>query len=162
MDNKVNVVAGMVDNKVNVVATMMNRIENNVGLVADKDGSKTRNILEANQTKSSFLIPVDSLQKQSEKATYIVRLPEKGEVERLKEEFMQVEEDVDDPMAQPEEEEEEKEKEDFSETGVVFDASAEEHRCPFARSGGERGAALVRVRHGGRHALLRQVVQGRQ
>merc|ERR1719264_241850 len=101
-----------------MVATMMDRVESNVGLVVDKDGSKTRNILQANQSKSSFLIPVDSLQKQTEKATYIVRLPEKTEVERLKEEFMEVEEDVDDPMAQPDEEaeeEEEKEKEDFSE-----------------------------------------------
>ena len=132
VDNKANVVTTMMDsNKVNMVATMMDRVESNVGLVVDKDGSKTRNILQANQSKSSFLIPVDSLQKQTEKATYIVRLPEKTEVERLKEEFMEVEEDVDDPMAQPEqeeaEEEEEKEKEDFSEAGVVFDGAAVEN-----------------------------------
>merc|ERR1719500_1720389 len=99
-----------------MVATMMDRVESNVGLVVDKDGSKTRNILQANQSKSSFLIPVDSLQKQTEKATYIVRLPEKTEVERLKEEFMEAEE-----------EEEEKEKEDFSEAGVVFDGAAVEN-----------------------------------
>ena len=133
VDNKANVVTTMMDsNKVNMVATMMDRVDSNVGLVVDKDGSKTRNILQANQSKSSFLIPVDSLQKQTEKATYIVRLPEKTEVERLKEEFMEVEEDVDDPMAQPEqqeeaEEEEEKEKEVFSEAGVVFDGAAVEN-----------------------------------
>ena len=132
VDNKANVVTTMMDsNKVNMVATMMDRVESNVGLVVDKDGSKTRNILQANQSKSSFLIPVDSLQKQTEKATFIVRLPEKTEVERLKEEFMEVEEDVDDPMAQPEqeeaEEEEEKEKEVFSEAGVVFDGAAVEN-----------------------------------
>ena len=132
VDNKVNVVTTMMDsNKVNLVTTMMDRVDSNVGLVVDKDGSKKRNILQANQSKSSFLIPVDSLQKQTEKATFIVRLPEKTEVERLKEEFMEVEEDVDDPMAQPEqeeaEEEEEKEKEDFSEAGVVFDGAAVEN-----------------------------------
>ena len=131
VDNKANVVTTMMDsNKVNMVATMMDRVDSNVGLVVDKDGSKTRNIVQANQSKSSFLIPVDSLQKQTEKATYIVRLPEKTEVERLKEEFMEVEEDVDDPMAQPEQaevEEEEKEKEDFSGAGVVFDGSTVEN-----------------------------------
>ena len=126
--DKVNVVTGLVDNKVNVVATMMDRVDDsNVGLVVDKDGNKTGDMLQANQAKPSFLIPVE-MQKKSEKATYIVRLPEKTEVERLKEEFMEVEEDVDDPMAQTEQEEqEEKEKEDFSGAGVVYDGSAEEN-----------------------------------
>ena len=123
--DKVNVVASMVDNKVNVVAGMIDRVDSNVGLVVDKDGNKTRDMLQANQAKSSFLIPVE-LEKESEKATYIVRLPEKTEVERLKEEFMEVEEDVDDPMAQPEEEE--KEKGDFTGGGVVFDGSAGENQ----------------------------------
>ena len=123
--DKVNVVASMVDNKVNVVAGMIDRVDSNVGLVVDKDGNKTRDMLQANQAKSSFLIPVE-LEKESEKATYIVRLPEKTEVERLKEEFMEVEEEVDDPMAQPEEEE--KEKGDFSGGGVVFDGSAGENQ----------------------------------
>ena len=71
MAEKANVVATMVDNKVNVVE----RVDGNVGVVVDKDG-KTRDILQASQAKSSFLIPVEN-----EKATYIVRLPEKTEVE---------------------------------------------------------------------------------
>ena len=116
MAEKANVVATMVDNKVNVVE----RVDGNVGVVVDKDG-KTRDILQTSQAKSSFLIPVEN-----EKATYIVRLPEKTEVERLKEELMEVEEDVDDPMAQPEEEE--KEKGDFTGGGVVFDGSAGENQ----------------------------------
>ena len=108
---KANVVATMVDNKVNVVE----RVDGNVGVVVDKDG-KTRDILQASQAKSSFLIPVEN-----EKATYIVRLPEKTEVERLKEELMEVEEDVDDPMAQPEEGKEEG-KEEFS-GAVVYEGA---------------------------------------
>ena len=119
VDNKVNVVTRIVDNnKVNMVTAMMDRVDNNVGLVGNKDG-KTREL--QNPAKSSFLIPVE-LQKENEEATYIVRLPEKAEVERLKEEYMEVEGDVDDPMAQEEEEQEVKEKEDFS-GSVVFEGT---------------------------------------
>ena len=42
------------------------------------------------------------------------------------------------------------------------DPHAEEHRRALPRAGRPRRAALLRVRHGGRHALLGQVVQGRQ